>query len=238
MASKNTPVWKGSREMQEDPESPINGNNKDGATQTRIFNGPYATLASAIPARLSNVIGSPLTLYVDTTELKKQPGGNGKLTINLSANPFPDPGQDVQELEWVEIQKPLLQHPRYQPGGVRALTDTDLDQIEEWKNATTATLRASTYARLTANAADYVDKIKRGEESFVLYAPVVRVTQKTPSMPACGGCGKISTPTEGQPSAEYVYLKTADRRMRQDRNWSRVQEWTGAQSIDTDIYSS
>jgi len=229
-------VWRGATGMKEDPSSPVVGSNKDGVTLTRIWNGPYATVKASVPARLSIVAGSP-GVFVDTTRLEKLTGDRGRLTVELSSNPFPDPDSDVLELEWVEIQKPLLQHKRYQPGGVKALSDSDLDAIEEWKNAATAAARGVAYGKLTANAKDFADKFKRGTESFVIYAPVARVTTRSVARPACGRCGMISDPpSDAKPAGSYVYLKTADRRTRQDRMWARAQEWTGGDAVDADIY--
>ncbi len=35
----------------------------------------------------------------------------------------------------------------------------------------------------------------------------------------------------------YKYLKTADRAVRQSMKWQRVEEWTGAEEIDDDLYN-
>ena len=237
----NAPRWKGSKGTKEDPSSPKLSNTKDGWKQTRIFNGMYETMEKALPDRLSNLAGSPDTLFVDTVLLEKLPAGRGKLTIELVSSPIGDPNTSTPELEWMEIQRPLLQHPRYQSGGAMALNDDDLDIIEEWKNAATAAERKTIYAKIVGlqmdGALDFVDKLKHGQESYTVHAPVVRLTTKSAAEPACGGCDVITMPPgEAHPPAGYAWLKSADRKVRQEGLWCRVQEWMGADDIDGDLY--
>ena len=232
--------WKGSKDVREDPESPVLEITSNGSVQTRIFNGSYAALNASIPPRFSSIKGSG-GLLVDTVRITKQVAGRGKMTITLTEAPQYDLDQPVPELEWMEVSKPLTQHPRYLPGGLKALDDDDLDIIEEWKSAATAKQRSAVYARIVGaypEAKDLVDKLKRGQESFVEYAPVVRLTTKSRAKPNTAACGKIDVPPGvAEAPRGYVYLKTADRRIRQDRIWQRVEEWTGAAFVDTDIYN-
>jgi hypothetical protein len=232
--------WKGTKDIKEAPDSPVYDLGKDGAKWTRTFNGPFTALIAACPKRLQSMSGFPGFL-VDDIRIAKAKGTTGTMTVTLCTTPLPDPDSNAQdlpvdEIEWVEVNKKLETHKRYQPGGDAALTDPDLDKIEEWKNATLARDRSTKFAALTTNAADFAAKVKRGQDSFNIYAPVVRVTTTLKVKPNTGKCGFRDTPPRNLAIAGYVFLKTADRATRQNRTWQRVEEWTGATVWDTDIY--
>ncbi len=70
------------------------------------------------------------------------PGGVGILTVTYTPSPAPDPfssGNTVIELEWVELVKPLMGHPMFNPttadsvhpnSGLYELNDTDRDHCQ------------------------------------------------------------------------------------------------------------
>jgi hypothetical protein len=47
----------------------------------------------------------------------------------------------------------------------------------------------------------------------------------------------LETPPEPYP-ADYEYMKTADTRRKTGRQYERVEEWTGAEEWDEDIYAA
>jgi hypothetical protein len=234
-----TPKWQGSAAIQEDPNSPQWTNDQNGQQCQRIFGGRYASLLATQPLRGASMAGFA-GVFVDSVVVKNGPGNKGNMTVILkpSITPGIDSDQPTEEMEWSEIQKKLELHPRYQATGAKPLTDPDLDKIEEWKSETTSDGRNKAYLKLSANAKEFVTKLRRGEDSFIVFAPVARATYKSKAQPVSTNCGFISSPPPDLTIEGYTYLKTADRMIRQSGNWEHVLEWTGGTNIDTDIYSN
>jgi hypothetical protein len=234
--------WRGTRDIKESPDSPLFEDTASGGKWTRTFNGTFSALMAARPKRLQ-VLPGYNGFYVDDVRVQKDKGTTGRMTIVLTNAPIqsPDQTEAVLEIEWVEVNKKLETHPRYQTDGEKPLDDNDLDIIEEWKNASTAQERSAVYARIAAEggypeAKDFVDKLKRGEDSYNIGAPVVRLTTNHFTKPKTSKCYFREQPPGDAAVPGYKYLKTADRVFRHDRAWQRVQEWTGAESIDEDLY--
>ena len=243
------PVWCGSSDMQETPDSPQVNSTKDGIVWTKIYRGPFDTLWSNFPSRLSVVAGVPATYTVDTANIKNSPGGVGILTINCCVSPWETVGSGVpvEEVEWVEVQRPLKSHKMFQHDGDYELEITDLADILIWQNQQDPVLMAAFQYKdatgslhtLTANAQYYGTKWLRGQESYNEYAPVCRSTISSPTSPTSGGCGIITTePGIESPPPYYQYLKNADRVLKRGRTWERIQEWLGAWWWDPDIYDT
>jgi len=231
-----TPTWRGSVNLHEAPDSPRFEDSDTGARYVRVFHGPYGTCLSQKPTRGSAVAGHP-GFKVDSISVEKGPGGKGILTFAMVINPITE-DLPVYEIEWVESQKDLLTHPIYRQGGTRLLNDTDLDQIEDWKSRSSASERTAKFDGLSNNAKHAATKLRRGTDSWVAYSPVARVTTIHPSKPNTGGCGTRNAPPAECSVGGYTYVKTADRLARRTRQWERVQEWTGAEYVDPDLYPS
>jgi hypothetical protein len=227
-------TWRGSIAIQEDPNSPQIQIDVNGWKRVRIYNGQYSILNAAAPPRGALTADG----MVDVVDLKRAPGGRGILTVTYGPYSFAglDAPGGLQEIEWVEVQKKLEQHPRYQIGGPAALTASDLDKIEDWRTTTSATERASKFSALSFNAQDFAAKVNRGQDSWVIYAPVARQTLRSQSEPTAGGCGVIQSPPPLIAITGYQYLKTADRVSGQGTHWEQTREWTGADSWDSEIY--
>jgi hypothetical protein len=227
-------TWRGSTAIQEDPNSPEVAVTQSGVNVVRIFNGQYSVLAGVPIIRGAIYPDGQL----DEGNLKKAPGGRGILVMKFV--PFSFAGIDspggIQEVEWLEVQKKLETHPRYSPGGTAELTEDDLDKIEQWRNAANATERHTAFVALSTNAVDFVTKVARGQDSYVVYAPVARQTLKLTSEPTPQPCGVIQSPPPLIAIGGYQYLKTADRVSGQSTHWEQTREWTGAAFWDSEIY--
>src|SRR5205814_388524 len=112
-----------------------------------------------------------------------------------------------------------------------------LDAIEEWKNTTGASDRGAKYSALSSNAKKFADKVKRGQDSYVVYQPVARQTERLSYRPTAEPCGILQNPPYGLQITGYEYLKTADRVTRQGKYFESAREWSGAEFWDHDIYS-
>jgi hypothetical protein len=227
-------TWRGSTVIQEDPNSPELQNTQNGVNVVRTYNGQYSLLAAATPSRGALTVDG----MVDEVNLKRAPGGRGILVVKYG--PFSFAGLDAPfgllEVEWLEVQKKLEQHPRYQSGGASALSNADLDAIEEWRSTTSAVERTAKFDALSTNAQDFAAKVTRGQDSWVIYAPVARQTLRFSSEPFASRCGVIQSPPPGIAIFGYQYLKTADRISGQGTHWEQTREWTGADFWDSEIY--
>lgn len=241
-------VWRGSKQLTQAPTSPEFTDGKDGPTWTYSYEGQWSVVTGAIPLRGTRVAGMEPLFAIDTVRVQKQPGGRGTMSFTVCKLPLPsvdEENKDTLEVEWVQIEKKLETHPLYK-SGAGALTDEDLVDIDFWKDEKDpANRKAFKYlpetgavVTLSANAIAFCKKLLRGQDSYADYAPICRATTTTTKAPLNTKCGITDSPPRDVTIAGYQYLKTADRATRRDRKWERVREWTGANSIDSDIYKS
>jgi hypothetical protein len=140
------------------------------------------------------------------------------------------------EVDFAAVERPLLTHPRYCTGGVKALDTAARRKVELWE----ADKSAANYGALTADGLDYAAKVLKGVTSYLVGAPIARKTTRSTSAPTVSSVGTRSAtaPVAGAPSG-YQWLKIADRAVRQApaSGWERVEEWQGAKEIDADLYT-
>ncbi len=241
-------VWKGTKSLQEQPDSPVYENGSSGPKYTRTWEGPYAACTAAQPTRLSTIPGTPAGFLVDTVRVNRAPGERGIMVVTFAPAPVKDytfENNETLEIEWIEVQKPLETHPMFNAAsatsvhpnaGLYELSDDDWDTIDEWKSADRARKREIILEESTAEALAFIHRLQRGQDSYVLYCPVGRRTRKYATAPVCTRSGLPQNPPAAIKVSGYVYLKTADRATR-DRTWTRTEEWTGADEIDTEVYA-
>ena len=108
-------------------------------------------------------------------------------------------------------------------------SDDKLRRENKYKDA------ADAVKALTGEEIKWANKIRKGVESYLVFAPVVTRVSEYEGRPQTGGCGKIGAPDAAV--AGYAYLKTADRAVQNDKkSWTRTEQWTGADKWDADIY--
>lgn len=225
--------WLGSDGIHEQPGSPRVTNTGSGNKTTRVYRGPFSALIEAQPAVGQTVAGS--IGKVESVEIVPDGAGRagpGTMTIVLADD------QETFEIEASTLEKPLEKHPLFTTGA-KALSEDDLDKIAAWKATNSAAERTTAFAALSANAKYFVGKLRRGQESYIVPAPIARKTSRSFEKPVTSATGKRGAPAgfPGLP-AGYVWLKTADRAVKQGprASWERVEEWTGADEWDADIY--
>jgi hypothetical protein len=249
--------WHGSRELLLQPGYPRIVENASGSATELRYHGPFKSAQARKPKYGVKVEG--YAGFVDQTEVYpddtgQEGGGFLKIVIKdesgsnetLSTD---DGTQPVFEVEWIDLNPSILTHPRYSPGGVDALTEDDLVDIEKWRNEDKASLRKKGQytgengapVPLSANAKKVAWKILRGQETYVCPAPVARLTNNEWTTPKTTEMGKrrSTAPIPNAPGG-YQWLSTADKSTRTGANgkWQRVREWTGAKIIDTDLYAT
>jgi hypothetical protein len=205
-------------------------------------------------------------LSIDKTKVSHGAGGKGTLVItafappeSLSAEP-PAVVEEKYEIEWSEVQHPLITNPIFAAGGDLALTAGDKIAIQLWEDCKDAALKAAfgyfttdppdweETDTLSNNAQDYAEKILKGTDTWTEYIPIAKKTSLTVEPPVTCIAGHIQTPTdfpslpqrinEDGNLVAYAWFKTADRSMRTGKKgkWERTEEWTGVFEIDTDLY--
>jgi hypothetical protein len=278
------PVWVGSQAITETPTSPRIEADATRFSVTRIYEGPYETLGSNQPYQGQAFSDLPPAALVVSVLLEKMPGGKGRLTVKAetSGPSETQPYAPLFEVEWVEVDRRIEQHPIYADGtdplvfggsvGQYALNIGDRTALQKWEGEDDFTLKAAYQFKilqtqppttppdgymagtpltlttgvydiytLSTNAQNLAKKKLRGEDSYRLWAPVVRQTIQSLTLPAGDPCGKIEDPpNSANPPAGYVWQRSAQRGTKTGRfgKWTQQQEWQGADSIDTDLYTA
>ena len=226
--------------------------------------GPYAQCLASRPAHGSE-LADMAGYRVTNSKVRRQAAGIGRLTITAEAN-SPSAGESDNndatstqlEKEQAQVEKPLKQHPMYAAGGSKELTTANWAQLQRWEDETDQTIKSqfkykekpeSTYSlALDANPAHLAAKLLKGRDSYLLYQPILRKTTNHPREPETGDCATTGAPTgfarlpkrktEEGDLVDYVWVKTADRATNSGENntWQRMQEWTGFDEVDTDLY--
>jgi hypothetical protein len=166
---------------------------------------------------------------------KKASGPSGGSGDNLLSCTF--------EVEMAQLEKPLLAHPDFSGYA---------DVVGKWMNSPPEIKNANKYVSgVDANGAATVEdvtgealtkvlpKIRKGVESYLVFAPVVTKTSVSGDRPDVGkDIGKRCAP-DVEPDGDWDWLKTGDRAVQQqDGSWQRVEVWTGADEWDQDLYEA
>lgn len=165
-----------------------------------------------------------------STDLLPGDADTGILTITTAtapANPNPGTGSnETIEVEWVELRKKLEDHPRYS-----AIDDNDRRKIRAAINNPNPDQSPA----ISGLALDLYLKLLRGQTDYSLAVPVIRRTSTGFVQISSGGAWFRQSPPISVGGA-WQFLKTADRILIQGRTFTRVEEWTGAEEWDADIY--
>lgn len=233
-------------------------NNSGSAYRTELeYVGPYSTLYSGAPD-----IGDTWGDYVGRVEdleieyLENTSKGSLRVVMGhqFEAGSGGTEAGEVREVsyevEWVNVNRSMLEHPAFRlgGGGTYELTEEDIAAIEKWKNEDDVTKKSeykykesstsTTYTTLSTNAQKFATGIQQGIESYDDFAPVVRVTTSLVnggSSTSTAGL-KDNPPTFAGGPAGYEWRKSADRSIRtgKQNKWERTEEWLGAKKVLVD----
>lgn len=245
---------RGDTTIRERPDSPEWDFNTQRITCTRTFEGMYADLLAGRPSIGSTMMGYE-NLCVEDVRIKRAVSGKATMAVILEVqivpitNP-PLPAQPVYEIEWVQLERPIEQNPAFKtlfpdPTGATQFTADQLAALNNftaWENATDATSRSTAYAALTSDFQALAQKKMRGQTTYLLFAPIARITTLAREVTLATACGMTFSEVPGftELPGGYQWLSTSDRSTRTGTygKWQRVQEWTGADSWDSTIYPS
>jgi hypothetical protein len=238
------------------PDYPRTIVGQGGIRKVYLYRGPTSTLEPLIPLRNSAFEGSEVastsfepvgtSAYSDLI-VETFIGENGEDTLitgQITDNQYP-----FFEIEWVQVEKSLRQHPAF-----AAFDETDWNELDQWEKETDTAARSAfqyynrdsagevtgsiqTLGSGTDSQQTYAGLRLKGVEAFLDFAPVARKTSRYrgSTMPTAGDAGQkiVGDPFTGVP-AGYEWLKTADRISKQGVatvEWLRQEEWTGARTI-------
>jgi hypothetical protein len=230
-------LWKGDTSVHEQPGSPVIESANNGDSFTRTWRGPFAALRSLQISLRNN--GTMDGLPITRSRLAPDGAGTtGPGTLTVTAEDGQSSGiappETMQEMEWTVVEKKLSAHERYKD--ITPETMSELEWLCTHGKGETLEDREWTaiYENLAEIEQEYVDKRLAGTESYMMFSPVARYTTPTADF-ITSGAGFRQTPPIPHASG-YQWLKTADRSAKRGNQWERVQEWTGADKIDTDLY--
>ena len=160
--------------------------------------------------------------------------------------------QSNEELDWVDVQRDLYQHPAFVVGGGGAyeLTNEDVAAIKKWeqmpkpeykKDYIYVTGKLSEWtggsegtATLSANAKMFARGLEMGIDHWVDKAPVARLSEiYLGGPPPDGSAGQKETPTVDYLPSGYEWVRSSDRGVRRggQARWQRSIEWIGAKKV-------
>lgn len=247
-----TVLYRGDVSVREVVGSPKLTFGVDEIVGVRVFRGLFEDLLQAVPDRGGEYKDLEVDgLRVNNVVLEGQPGGTGEMTVSLSNKIGGGDNSYSLEVDWGLLEKPLETHPMF-----KDVSEADRAMMDAWMKLGIKYNKRrqggyaprpefndpdpdneAHWARMTALGLKFAKLKLKGVETHSIPAPIIRRTKLLSAYPATTACGKISAPPISIPG--YVFLKTADRAVRDGSggSWKRIEEWTGAEEWDTDLYA-
>ena len=217
----------------------------DGDSAVAVFTGDYNELKSDMPEKGAPVTYEETQYIVQEVRLRRVRGALGFLTIMLSSAE----GSETVEIDWSIIEKPLESHPLFDDI-FRSDDFTNLFILQKWEAEEEPYIKAQfqylenggvpgtgPYLELPPIVKKYAQKIAAGIDSYMLQVPVVRRTLTVAEMTTSSAAGQREAPP-GYAAVRPAWLKTKDSARRSGKRgaWERIEEWTGFDSLDEDLY--
>jgi hypothetical protein len=240
MAAMNQGLTRGDVSIHEVGGSPVIHDTRGVVSVTRTYNGMFLDLVKARPKA-----GDPLNGFDDLGEMAVKEttiahgnGGKGTMTVKYElAEGVGEKGEGTLGVSFDAVEKPLLTHPRFK--GV------DEGKIEAWKKAPAALAKDYLYevegshpGALEGKELEAAKMIAGGTESWLLFAPVVKLTQNFARRP--GGAGRDNGKRQ-QPPVEvegaWAFLRMGDELAKDESgNWTLTRSWQGAHDWNGLLY--
>lgn len=189
---------------------------------------------------------TPYSILIVRVVKKFSPGEAGA-AVELETN---------HELDWMAVQKPLIDHPVFGETGAWSLVPAEKSiYIPKWEEMPVAAFKENfkyypgryedwdggedSLNTLTQNAKYYAQGRLLGLEYYTEFAPVVRkLTTYKNGLPEGSGAGEKEDPDFGDNDlpAGYEWIKNTDSSIEtaKQNEWKRTQEWLGANKVLVD----
>jgi hypothetical protein len=191
-------------------------------TTTETWIGDYSDLRTK---------QNSLILQVKGTSLTPTEADQGELTITrevtipaYEGNPSPESVVTIEVL-WVELRKPVLEHPAFQ---------FEISVIKSIQAEAEAEDGGTPPAE--PNELKLYELLAKGVNEYAVGVPVVRRTTTNVRGNIGSGNAWIRDTPPVSVTGEWEWLKTADERRQVGRRFDQVEEWTAANTWDEILY--
>ena len=227
--------------------------------KTTVFEGDYEELSTYAKALIvgrkanstssSSMTGLDSEYYVAGLQLSRTHGKRGRMAVQLAQQQ----GTEVWGLEMAELQKPIKTWKADAEGDQKP----DLNLLSNWEMQASDASRKADYQAYRVNGEDLTGNTlilakmirEEGIDHYVVYSPVLTCTTRLNALPddIGKGIGAIATPTSSEDNSAMgtltnlakSWLKTTDRIQGAiDGTYTRVQQWTGADKWNANLYGS
>jgi hypothetical protein len=238
-----TPTPHGNTSIKEQPGSPAWSNSEAGYRVHRLYTGHYANLFAFANTLIRGALMSDLGNVVRIYDWSIRHTGKGwaALDVELHGLQQPNPRYTITR---GELQQSLYLHKRYNTGPF-ALSESDKLDIRYWEDEPDYLLKKEFQYKLpndstrtlTDPAKDFARKLLKGQDSFLVDAPIVTEVLQSFDEPTTESAHKQETPpTAAHAPSGYVWFKLADDKASDGAIWTRTRQWQGVHTIDGDIY--
>jgi hypothetical protein len=189
--------------------------------EVKTYTGPYSELKVKQDANLG----------AKTTHLEPTEAGMGKLSITFENQTadynFDGRRETFTEVIWQELRKPVETNPYF--------AELTTDQILKVKKAIDEGGPAPSEGS-TAGEIELYDLLAKGTTEWSTGVPLVRRTTTRVRGDLAGGNAWFRDAPPIDVAGSWQFLKTADERRRDGKSFTKVEEWTGAEEWDANLY--
>lgn len=248
------PRWRGSRDIE---QGKIHVEETAGKKiVTMELTGTYERCLARKPKIGATMSGQSSDLKVTSSKVTELDGGAGRIDVTLeaaldeSSNSTEPLGEPQYEIEWVRLEKPIETNPhcgrlydgraKYKDGIVNE-TEGKQRTWEDWESLVyeapdgyaSGDYIEDSPASPTWSLEEYKSLKESGQDSYVVYHPVVRRTSSHLAKPPDVGtyAGKRQEPPGAAGFArtsDFEWLGGPDRCVKSRRTYTRTTEWHGA----------
>lgn len=237
-------IYKGNTSAQEQPSSGRRTFRRGAKRQfTKIVRGRLHSVEANAPDIGDTVSIRGKSCVATGVDVQPERGGMATLTVSGVQKRH---GADVEitwEIEMAQIEKPILSHPKYKAYAT---------EVSAWRDGTDPALKLAhkyldaggSEQSLTGAALQTAMKIEKGVESYLVFAPVIRrITKSDDNLTVGRDLGKNvsapAIPSNISIDGTWQWLKSKDNvTLDGDQLSTQIEEWTGADEWDDDLYGS
>ena len=240
---KRKTIQRGDVSIQEQPGSPVIAEVRGVVTMTRTFKGLFTDLIERRPRT-----GDVLTGYdnlgrllVKEVSIAHGVGDTGGMTVKYEpAEGGSSAGESAEgevSIAFEAVEKPLLTHPYFEKA--------DAGIVEAWRKASPDMAAQFMYEDKDGKPVELpplermvAEKMAKGVESWILFAPVVKLTSTHAQRPP--GVGAANGLRQRPPvhvDGDWEFLRQGDNLNRDAQGvWTLERSWQGAHEWDEILY--
>ncbi len=237
-----TPVWKGATGITLLAGYPKIQGQLSKRTAVAKYAAPWQTILSSVPIIGAQSPDLPPDLEIETYDQERGDTTDGILTVHFKTAdgvaPSTPPVLPRTEIlvRWERVQKRLKEHPRYNSAPL-ALTAEQFAKIENALNERDDGKRAAIVAAFTGAQPELYASLESGNDSYWISIPIVTRITHSYTKPTSGVALNLRQLPPDYPGYATRWLKTQDEARPNGQIWQRVEEWTGVDRINENVYA-